>query len=215
MKSGTETHYCSRFFYAFFWQSIIFENTLYICRMTDIFETSRLILRSWCDDDAPLLYKYAKNPKVGPIAGWPPHTSVENSREIIRTILSAPDTYAVVLKATGEPVGSVGIMFGDGVHSAAMETGDVEIGYWIGEPYWGQGLIPEAVWRLLYRCFDELGVHRVWCGYYDGNIKSRRVMEKCGFLFHHTEHEKRSPLGDLRTEHFMLMTVERWNLLNK
>lgn len=193
-------------------KSTIFEDMKNSCRMTDCIETARLLLRPWCDDDAPSLYKYACNPSIGPVAGWPPHTSVENSREVIRTIFSAPETYAVVLKATGEPVGSVGIMFGDGVHSAAMETGDAEIGYWIGQPYWGQGLIPEAVQALLGRCFDTLGVSRVWCGYYDGNIKSRRVMEKCGFVFHHTEHGKLSPLGDVRTEHFMLMTVTMWKL---
>ena len=61
-------------------------------------ETERLILRPWREEDALPLYKYAKNPAVGPIAGWPPHTSVENSREVIRDILSAPETYAVVLK---------------------------------------------------------------------------------------------------------------------
>lgn len=171
-------------------------------------ETERLILRLWREEDAPSLYKYAKNPAVGPIAGWPPHTSVENSREVIRDILSAPETYAVVLKETYEPVGSVGIMFGDSVHSADMQEGDAEIGYWIGVPYWGKGLIPEAVNRLLRRCFEELGVKRVWCGYYDGNTKSRRVMDKCGFKFHHTEEGKPSSLGDVRTEHFTLLTKE-------
>lgn len=167
-------------------------------------------------DDAEALYKYASSPLVGPVAGWPPHTSVENSCDIIRTVLSAPETYAVVLKATAEPVGSVGIMFGNGVHSADMNEDDAEIGYWIGVPYWGQGLIPEAVKRLLCHSFDDLGVKRVWCGYYDGNVKSRRVMEKCGFTFHHTECGKISPLGDIRTEHFMLMTLSEWkNTSNK
>lgn len=50
-------------------------------------ETERLILRPWREEDASSLYKYAKNPAVGPIAGWPPHTSVENSREVICDIL--------------------------------------------------------------------------------------------------------------------------------
>ena len=95
-------------------------------------ETQRLILRPWTENDAESLYNYAKDPAIGPIAGWPPHTSVENSREIIRDILSAPETYAVVLKETNEPIGSVGIMFADGVHSADMQDGDAEIGYWIG-----------------------------------------------------------------------------------
>ena len=176
-------------------------------------ETERLILRRWTEDDAESLYKYAQNPAIGPIAGWPPQTSIENSREVIRDIFSAPETYAVVLKETNEPIGSVGIMFSDGLHSAEMEEGDAEIGYWIGVPFWGQGLIPEAVNRLLIRCFDELDIKRVWCGHYDGNIKSRRVMDKCGFKFHHTEEGKTSPLGDIRTEHFTLLTKEEWKAM--
>ena len=174
-------------------------------------ETERLILRPWTEDDAESLFKYAQDQAIGPIAGWPPHTSVENSKEVIKNILSAPETYAVVLKETNEPIGSVGIMFGDGVHSADMREDDAEIGYWIGVPYWGQGLIPEAVKCLLRHCFNELDIKRVWCGYYDGNTKSRRVMDKCGFQFHHTEKGKTSPLGDVRTEHFTLLTKEEWN----
>ena len=135
-------------------------------------------MRPWRESDAEALYKYAKDPAIGPVAGWPPHTSVAESLKIIRTVFAAPETYAVVLKATDEPVGSVGIMFGDGLHSAEMQVGEAEIGYWIGVPYWGQGLIPEAVRCLLKRCFEDLGMTAVWCGYYDGNVKSRRVMEK-------------------------------------
>ena len=123
-------------------------------------ETERLILRPWSEADAPSLYQYAKDPAVGPIAGWPPHTSVENSRAVIRDILSAPETYAVVLKDMNEPIGSVGVMFGGGVHSADMQEGDAEIGYWIGVPYWGKGLIPEAVNRLLQHCFEDLEIQR-------------------------------------------------------
>ena len=73
-----------------------------------ILETNRLILRPWCESDADDLYTYASDPEVGPPAGWPPHTSVENSREIIRTVLSAPETYAVCLKENGKPIGSIG-----------------------------------------------------------------------------------------------------------
>ena len=116
-----------------------------MAELMNYLETERLILRPWSEDDAVSLYRYASHPDIGPIAGWAPHSSVEDSREVIRTIFSAPETYAVVLKATGEPIGSIGVMFNDGVHSATMEEGDAEIGYWIGVPYWGQGLIPEAV----------------------------------------------------------------------
>lgn len=175
--------------------------------------TERLILRPWEESDAESLFRYAKDPAIGPAAGWPPHTSVENSLEIIRTVFAAPETYAVVLKATGEPVGSIGIMTGDGLHSAEIARDEAEIGYWIGVPYWGQGMIPEAVRCLLHRCFRELGFSAVWCGYYDGNTKSCRVMEKCGFRHHHTERDKESPSGELSTEHFMRLTLEEYNLL--
>ena len=174
------------------------------------FETPRLLLRPWREEDAEALYKYAKDPAVGPIAGWPPHTSVSNSLEIIRTILAAPETYAVVLKQTDEPVGSIGIMFGNTTHSAAIADDEAEIGYWIGVPYWGQGLIPEAVRRLLQHCFEDLDLQAVWCGYYDGNVRSKRVQEKCGFRFDHTEVDKRSPLGDIRTEHFTKLHRTEW-----
>ena len=70
-----------------------------------IIETERLILRPWQESDAEDLYTYAKDPEVGPPAGWPPHTSVENSRDIIKTALSRPETYAVCLK-NGKPIGS-------------------------------------------------------------------------------------------------------------
>lgn len=173
-------------------------------------ETERLILLPWTEEDAEPLYKYAQNPAVGPIAGWPPHTSVENSREVIRNILSAPETYAVILKETGEPVGSISIMSGNNLHSKDKEESDAEIGYWLGVPYWGRGLIPEAVNRILEHCFLDLNIKRVWCGYYEGNIKSRRVMDKCGFKFHHTEESKVSPLSDIRTEYFTLQTIEDW-----
>ena len=82
--------------------------------------TSRLLLRPWRESDAEALYRYAKDPAIGPVAGWRPHTSIADSLEIIRTVFAAPETYAVVLKATGDPVGSVGIMLG--VWESCWET---------------------------------------------------------------------------------------------
>ncbi len=177
-------------------------------------ETDRLILRPWRETDAEALYKYASDPDVGPIAGWPPHTSIENSVEIIRTVFAAPETYAVVLKETGEPVGCCGIMSADSLHTVDMKPDEGEIGYWIGKPYWGKGLIPEATEALLSRSFNELGLNAVWCGYYEGNLKSKRVCEKCGFKFHHSNYDIVSPLGDKRTEHLCIMTKEDYDALH-
>jgi len=175
-------------------------------------QTNRLILRTWQESDAESLYNYAKNPNIGPIAGWPPHTSIENSREIIKNVLSADETYAIVLKQTGEAIGSIGlIMSKSDVHSAEIADGESEMGFWIGEPFWGQGLISEAVHELLRHAFEDLQLTAVWYGYYDGNEKSKRVQEKCGFIYHHTEHNKPVPLmNDFRTVHFSKILCENW-----
>ena len=90
-----------------------------------ILETERPILRPWREDDAEDLYTYASDPEVGPPAGWPPHTSVDNSREIIRTVLSAPETYAVCLKENGKPIGSIGFHRSD----LAEDDDEYELGY--------------------------------------------------------------------------------------
>lgn len=174
------------------------------------FETERLILRPWKESDAESLYEYAKNPEVGPIAGWPVHTSVENSKAIIRDVLSGEEVYAVCLKADNRAIGSIGLIKPEQSHTKAGPD-EIEVGYWIGVPFWGQGLIPEALRRIQEHVFCDLGCSAMWCGYYDGNEKSRRCQEKCGFTFHHTEENKPCVLmGDVRTEHFTKLTKEEW-----
>lgn len=175
-----------------------------------ILETERMILRPWREQDAAALYEYARDPRVGPAAGWPAHTSVEDSRKIIKDVLSADETYAVVLKGGDKPVGSIGLTVQKKGERIMGEKGG-EIGYWIGVPFWGKGLIPEAVRELLRHGFKDLGLETIWCGYYDGNEKSRRVQEKCGFTYHHTEPDKVCPLlNETRTEHFTRITKQEW-----
>lgn len=166
-----------------------------------IFETERLILRPWTDKDAADLFKFAKDPDEGPIAGWNPHKNVEESLDIIYTVLRKPETYAVVLKAENRAVGSIGLKLGKESTLDIPQT-EAEIGYWIGKPYWGRGLIPEAVRELLHYGFARLKLQRIWCGWFDGNEKSKRVQEKCGFKYHHTNENIFWELtGDIRTEH--------------
>ena len=168
-------------------------------------------MRPWRESDAESLYKYASDPNVGPPAGWPAHTSVENSLNIIKTVLSANDTYAVCLKETEEAIGSVGFHRND----IAEHEDEYELGYWIGKPFWGRGLIPEASEVLLKYAFETLKLNRIWCGYYDGNIKSKRVQEKLGFIYHHTtEGINVELLNEVRTGHVTLMTKEMWHKRN-
>lgn len=175
-----------------------------------ILETERLILRPWSEADAESLYEYAKDPEVGPVAGWPVHTSVENSREIIRTVFAEPETYAVCLKEDNRAIGCAAITVGAKSNMKLPET-EGEIGYWIGVPFWGRGLIPEAVRELMRRGFEDLKLEKLWCGYFEGNLKSKRVQEKCDFVYHHTNRNIHWELmDDIRTEHVTCITGEEW-----
>lgn len=172
-----------------------------------ILETERLLLRPWAEADAEVCYEYARDPRVGPAAGWPVHTGVEESRRVIREVLSASETYAIVWKETGLPVGSVGLHHND----LAKGEDEAELGYWIGVPYWGRGIAPEAGREMLRHAFEDLGLDRVWCGYYDGNEKSKRVQEKLGFRYLWTREEVPVPqLGEIRRGHVNLLTREEW-----
>lgn len=170
-------------------------------------ETKRMILRPWEEADAEECYRYAKDPRVGPAAGWPVHTSVENSRQIIRDVLMVPENYAIVLKETGQPIGSIGLHRND----LAKEADEAELGYWLGVPYWGQGLVPEAAREVLRHAFEDLKLARVWCGYYDGNEKSKRVQEKLGFQYQWTTEDVQvRQMGETRIGHVNRLTREEW-----
>ena len=148
--------------------------------MTKKLQTERILLRPWRESDAEALFRYASDPEVGPRAGWPPHQSVEESREIIRTIFHNDHTWAIELKTTGEPIGCIGY-FTFGESNIQIGENDVEAGYWVARPYWNQGLCTEALHLLLDYCFREKGYQTVWSDFFVDNPASGRVMQKCGF----------------------------------
>ena len=177
-----------------------------------ILETERLLLRPWKEEDAEECFKYAKDSRIGSSAGFPAHTSVENSREVIKNVLMKPETYAIVLKETGLPIGSIGLHHND----LAEKEDEAELGYWIGVPYWGQGLVPEASKEVLRHAFEDLKLNRVWCGYYDGNEKSKRVQEKLGFKHQWTNENVPVPqLNEIRKGHVNLLTKEEWETIHE
>jgi len=173
-------------------------------------ETERLILRRWEDIDAESLYEYAKDPDVGPIAGWPAHQSVEESRDVIRNVFNGREAYAVCLKTDNKAIGTIELKLNG--HTDMTERDDeCELGYWLGKPFWGQGIMPEAVKEMLRHAFEDIGMAKVWCGYYDGNTKSKRVQEKCGFRYQWTTEGVDVPLmHEKRTGHVNVMTKEQW-----
>lgn len=174
------------------------------------FETERLILRRWEESDAGDLFKYASDPEVGPPAGWAPHKNVEESLEIIRNVLNGPEAYAICLKTDGVAIGCIELRLKDKT-DLAQNDDECELGYWLGRPFWGQGIMPEAAQEILRHGFEDLGMTKVWAGYYDGNIKSKRVQEKCGFIYQWTtEGLEVKQMNEIRTGHVSLLTKEDW-----
>ena len=143
-------------------------------------ETKRLIIRRWTLADAEALYKYASDPDVGPAAGWPPHTSVDESRKIIEEVFSNQYTWAMELKETGEAIGCIGF-YPHGLSNIEICENDCEIGYWLGKPYWNRGLMTEALREMIDYCFNAKGYETLWSDFFVDNPASGRVMEKCGF----------------------------------
>ncbi|MGN0177600.1 MAG: GNAT family N-acetyltransferase [Methanobrevibacter sp.] len=145
-----------------------------------IFKTTNLILRPWKVEDAEYLYNLAKNPNIGPIAGWPPHESVEDSLNIIKTVFSKKETYAIVLDDI--PIGCVGLLFHPDCNHYWGDN-SAELGYWIGEEYWGREYVVEASKVLIKRAFDDLNVNQIYATYRCENTQSKRVLEKLNFKY--------------------------------
>ena len=145
-------------------------------------ETERLTLRRWREEDAGDLFRYASDERVSALALWPCHTSVGMSLEVIRRFfMPNEETYAVVLKQTGEVVGCIGLVPEGEEHHAAV-TGEREVGYWIGYPHWGKGLATEALMSLVPHWIVRLGLPSLLLTTDARNIGSQRVAEKCGFV---------------------------------
>jgi len=144
-------------------------------------ETDRIKLRPWRDDDAEALFKYASDPDVGTRAGWPPHKSVEESLEIIRTVFHNDTTWAIELKETGEAIGCIGYLPVSGCPIPARE-GEPLVGYWIAKPYWNQGICTEALRLMIEQIRKTTDIMSLISGHFVENPASGLVMEKCGFV---------------------------------
>ena len=144
-------------------------------------ETNRILLRPWCDSDAGALFKYASDPEVGPRAGWPPHKSGEESLEIIHTIFNNDTTWAIVLKERGEAIGAMGYLSASDTNLPARE-GEPLIGYWVGKPFWNQGICTEALKLMIGHIRKTTDIKSLISSHFLDNPASGRVMEKCGFV---------------------------------
>ncbi len=148
-----------------------------------VIETERLILRAFELSDLCDFYNYASVKGVGEMAGWRHHETIEESREILDMFIGEDNTFAIVLKENNKVVGSLGVEK-YGMEGALTEFDGYkgrEIGYVLSKDYWGRGIMPEAVRAVIDYLFGELNFDFLLCGYYDFNVQSKKVQEKCGF----------------------------------
>ena len=145
-------------------------------------ETKRLILRPFLETDLEDLYEYAKNPNVGPNAGWQPHENIEKSKDILNSFIEQGEVLAIVWKENNKVVGSLGL------HNDQLRNTDKVkmLGYVLSQDYWGREIVPEAVKAVLNYAFTDLDLYMVSVHHYPFNQRSKRVIEKCGFTYEGT-----------------------------
>jgi len=145
-------------------------------------ETERLILRGFQLEDLDDIYEYAKNPNVGPMAGWKPHSSKEESLSILKSFIEKEEVWAIVLKENNKVIGSLGIHKNHKRDNPNARS----LGYVLSEDYWGRGLMTEVVKRAVKFVFEEMNIDLLVVFHYPHNVRSKRVIEKCGFKYEGT-----------------------------
>ena len=106
-----------------------------------------------------------------------PHPySLEDARNFIRMAQQKEPESFLAIEVGGEAVGSIGFTPGTDV-----ERVSAEIGYWLGEPYWGRGIVTEAVKAVTAFAFDQFEFTRIWAVPFEWNIGSCRLLEKAGY----------------------------------
>lgn len=174
--------------------------------------TERLQLVPWNEDMADELYVLARDPQVGPAAGWAPHSSVEESRDIICNVLKTAESYAIQSRTTGKLIGAIALKGQESSHLLEGEN-ERELGFWIGVPFWNRGYCSEAAREMIRHGFEDLRLSRIWCAYYKENERSKRTQASCGFIRHHVNENVEVPaMHETRTEIVNCLTEILWQM---
>lgn len=160
-------------------------------------------MKAWSVLDAPALFHYARDSRVGPSMGWKQHKTIEDSIHAIKTIYANEFSFAIVTKNAFRLCGGTSVVRSE----SASEVG---ISFWIAPPFWGMGYATEAVMGLIDHSFKEYNFERVWCNYFEGNCKSKRVQEKCGFTYCYSRERYCEALGQTMVKHYSCTTRDQW-----
>ncbi|TNE37178.1 MAG: N-acetyltransferase [Alphaproteobacteria bacterium] len=146
-----------------------------------ILETDRLILRPFKMSDAQSVATLIGNYDVAKMLSRVPYPYALSDAEgflkmQIDEIEPRRNVFAIEIKDGPEvAVGAIG------VHGENEPEGQAELGYWIGEPYWGQGYVSEAARQVVAFAFTDMGLHTIVAGHFVGNMGSRKILLGLGF----------------------------------
>ncbi|MCI8360954.1 MAG: GNAT family N-acetyltransferase [Clostridiales bacterium] len=138
------------------------------------------ILREWTEEDAETLAACANNPKIAANLRdvFPCPYTLADARAYINGCAAGPEEKQLcrAIAIDGQAAGSIGVFLGDDVYRRSGE-----LGYWLAEPYWGQGIMTRAVEQICREAFDRFVIDRIYAEPFARNQGSRRVLEKAGF----------------------------------
>lgn len=136
------------------------------------------ILREWRKTDSKGVAKYANNNNIAKfLTDQFPHPYTEEDAENYIAMVSGQDPIKVfAIEVNGEAVGSIGIFPQSDIH-----TKNAEIGYWLAEEYWGNGIMPKAIEQIVDYGFRTFDITRIFARPFGTNPQSQRVLEKAGF----------------------------------
>ena len=140
---------------------------------------SQCRLRPFREGDQASIVQYANNRRVwlNLRDAFPhPYTGADADAWVRRVAAQQPPAQCAI-EVAGEAVGSIGLTLQEDVHRRSAE-----VGYWLGEPFWGRGLMSEAVAAFTAYAFATFDVCRLYAAVFEWNPASARVLEKAGYV---------------------------------
>jgi RimJ/RimL family protein N-acetyltransferase len=136
------------------------------------------MIRDLRQGDEEAIARHANNPNIfRNVRDRFPHPyTVDNAKWWIAHASSANPMTDFAIVVEGEAVGGIGFMMQEDIFRRS-----VEIGYWLGEAYWGRGIVTAAVRAMTEYIFANFDVCRIYAGVFEWNPGSMRVLEKAGF----------------------------------
>ncbi|OOB80173.1 MAG: hypothetical protein BEN19_06340 [Epulopiscium sp. Nuni2H_MBin003] len=161
-----------------------------------ILETPRCILRIFTAADLADFNEYARVDGVGELAGWKAHKSMEESSEILDMFLRHKNIFAIVHKDDGKVIGSIDLKSSwTNLHPDYKQYKSKDIGYVLSKDYWNNGVMSEAVEKVIESCKEKFGIELLSCMHFEYNLISKKIIEKNGFTYVETESFNAKPLG--------------------